>query len=130
MNTYTTQNIIPKNTVMNATLHSLAMQLHDMVDYSIQITFTGTPTGSFFLEASCDPVPPQTLAPGTNGAIVFTPTNWTTVANSTFTVAATGNVQWNYRDAGYTFVRASYTDSSSGASTAIITFATFNGKGQ
>lgn len=130
MNTYTTQNIIPKGTVMNTTLHSLAMQLQDMIDYSIQIVFTGTPTGSFFLEASCDPVPPQTLTPGANGAIVFVPVNWTTVANSTFVVAAAGNVQWNYRDAGYTFVRVSYTDSSSGASTAIITSAVYNGKGQ
>lgn len=129
MNTYTTLNIIPKNTVMNTTLHSLAMQLQDMVDFSIQIVFTGTPTGSFYLEASCDPVPPQTLTPGANGSIVFTPTNWSTVANSSFSVAAAGNVQWNYRDAGYTFVRASYTDSSGGVSTAVITSAVMNGKG-
>lgn len=127
---YNVQNIIPASTVMNATINSLALQLENMYGYAIQIVFTGTPTGSFKLQTSCDPVPKQNLTIGANGVITYTPINWTDLANSTFSVVAAGNVEWNYTGiAGYNYVRVVYTDSSSGASTAIITVAQFNGKG-
>lgn len=127
---YNVQNIIPAGTVMNATINSQALQLENMYGYAIQIVFTGTPTGSFKLQSSCDPVTKQGQTIGANGAIVWSPTNWTDIANSTFSVAAAGNVEWNYTGlAGYNFVRAVYTDGSNGASTAIVTVAQFNGKG-
>lgn len=129
MNTYNLQNIYTAGTVLNATRNSVAIQLQDMVDFSIQIFFTGTPTGSFKLQASNDPVPPKTLQPGVNGAITFSPTHWSDIADSGFSVVAAGDVMWNYRDAGFTFVRVVYTDSSSGASTAVIASAEYNGKG-
>lgn len=130
MVTYNLPNIIAVGTVLNATRNSVAIQLQDMIDFSIQIFFTGTPTGSFKLQASNDPVPPKTLQPGVNGAITFSPTHWTDIANSSLAVVAAGDVQWNYHDAGFTFVRVVYTDTSSGASTAVIASAVFNGKGQ
>ncbi len=130
MVTYNLENIIPVDTVLNATRNSVAIQLQDMVDFSIQIFFTGTPTGNFKLQASNDKVPPKTMQPGVDGLITFTPTHWTDIADSTFVVAAAGNVQWNYRDAGFTFVRVVYSDGSGGASTAVISSAVFNGKGQ
>lgn len=129
MNTYNKPNIIPASTVMNTTINSLAMQLENMVGYSIQIVFTGTPTGSFKLQGSCDPVPKANLVVGANGVVTYTPTNWTDVADSTFTVTAAGNVEWNSNNVFYTYVRVVYTDASSGASTAIITVASFVGKG-
>jgi hypothetical protein len=130
MKIYNVQNIIPANTVMNATLMSVALQLEMMYGYAIQIFFTGTPTGSFKLQSSCDPVTKQNLTVGANGIISYSATNWTDIANSTFTVAAAGNVEWNYGllDGG-NYVRVVYTDTSGGTSAAVIASATFNGKG-
>lgn len=129
MKRYNTPNIIPASTVMATTIDSLAMQLEDMVNFSIQIVFTGTPTGSFKLQASDDPVPKPSQVFGPNGVVTYTPSNWTDVANSSFTVAAAGNVCWDYNNCGFNYVRVVYTDTSGGSSTAIITSATFNGKG-
>ena len=126
---YNVQNIIPASTVMNTTLNSQALQLENMFGYAIQIVFTGTPTGTFKLQSSCDPVTKANKVFGANGAVVYTPTNWTDIANSSFTVAAAGNVEWNVTDVGYNYVRVVYTDGSSGGSTAIVTVAQFNGKG-
>ena len=56
MRVYNVPNIIPASTVLNATINSQAMQLYNMYGYSIQLVWTGTPTGSFKLQASCDPV--------------------------------------------------------------------------
>lgn len=122
MKFYNTPNIIPTSTVMNATINSQAMQLLQMVTYSIQIFFTGTPTGSFKLQASDD------TCPNPVPDIVW-PQNWTDVKDSTFNVAAAGNVMWTVEFPGYNWVRVVYTDTSSGTSTAIITSATFNAKG-
>jgi hypothetical protein len=125
----TKQNIIPASTVMNTTIDSLAMQLQNAVNFSILVTFTGTPTGSFHLEMSCDPVPNPSLTFGANGVVTYVPTNWDTIDNSTFVVAAAGSVGWNYENCGFTYVRVVYADGSSGTSTAIITSSTFVSKG-
>jgi hypothetical protein len=123
MKFYNTPNIIPAGTVMNTTLHSESMPLQTMYCYSIQVFFTGTPTGTFKLQASDDVYPSVNQ---TNLANL----NWSDIANSSFTVAAAGNVMWNYSLlAGYNWVRVVYTDGSSGESTATITSATLNGKG-
>jgi hypothetical protein len=124
------QNIIPAGTVMNTTLTSTVNAngqspvLQKIYNFSIQITFTGTPTGSFKLQASSDPWPPQ----NPNYAPKDAPLNWTDVANSTFIVTAAGNVMWDYSMCGFNSVRVVYTDTSGGTSTATITSATFNGK--
>ena len=123
MQTYNKPNIIPASTVMNTTLNSQALQLLNMYGYAIQIVFTGTPTGSFKLQSSCDPI--YKGAPGQQA----TPTNWTDVANSAQSVSAAGNIIWNVSDVLYNYVRVVYTDTSSGSSTAVITVSTFNGKG-
>ena len=127
---YNLQNIIPLNTVMNTTINSKALQLENMFGYSIQIVFTGTPTGTFKLQASADPVSKANQVFGANGVVTYTPTNRTDIANSSQSVSAAGNIMWNYNQlAGYNYVRVVYTDGSSGSSTAIITVAEFNGKG-
>ena len=112
------QNIIAASTRMNATINSAAVQLNQVFSFSIQVFFTGTPTGSFKLQASCD------ANSGNNN-----PINWTDVANSSFSVSAAGNVQWDYSTPGFNWVRVVYSDGSSAASTAIITTATANIKG-
>lgn len=101
-----------------------------MVGFAIQVVFTGTPTGSFKLQASCEGVSKQNEVIGVNGAVTYNVTNWSDVANSSFSVTAAGNVFWNYDgNVNWTFVRVVYTDTSSGASTAIVTSATINCKG-
>lgn len=119
---YPAKNIIPLNTVMNANINSSAQQLLASISYAIQIVFTGTPTGTFKLQASNDVYPNPTPN-------VTWPVNWSDVANSSFSVAAAGNVMWTVEFPGYNYVRVVYTDGSSGSSAAIITSATFNAKG-
>lgn len=121
MRVYPLSAIIPASTVLNTTVNSTAMQLYNMFGYAIQIVFTGTPTGSFKLQASNDQV---SFPTGT-----WVPTNWTDVTNSSQSVAAAGSVMWNVSDVMYNWVRVVYTDTSSGSSTAIITVSEFNGKG-
>jgi hypothetical protein len=120
-------NIIPMGTVMNANLNSLPMQLQNALGYAIQVFFAGTPTGTFKLQSSCDN--PANVTASGGKASQFNPTNWTDIANSSFTVAAAGDCEWNITWDMGAWVRVVYTDGSSGASTATITSATFNGKG-
>lgn len=118
-------NIIPASTVMNATINSKAIQLQNSLFYVIQIVFTGTPTGTFKLQASCDNSATQTAV-----GQAYTPTSWTDIPSATAAVSAAGSVL--LRDpayfASYSFVRVVYTDGSSGLSTAIVTSATANVK--
>jgi hypothetical protein len=116
------QNLIAAGTVMNTTLNGQAVSLQKIYNFSIQIVFTGTPTGSFKLQGSNDS---YAIPANTNPNL---PVNWTDVANSSFTVSAAGNVMWDYGMCGFDYVRVVYTDTSSGSSTAIITVSTFNGK--
>lgn len=116
------QNLMPVGTVLNTTRNGTASSLQKIYNFSIQIVFTGTPTGSFKLQGSDDPydIPNNTNA--------HAPTNWSDIADSTFSVTAAGKVMWNYSMCGFNYVRPVYTDSSSGASTAVITVSSFNGK--
>ena len=124
MQIYNYPNIIPASTVMNATINSLAMQIQNHLFYAIQIVFTGTPTGSFKLQGSCDNSAIKTAA----AQFPYVVTNWTDLASSTQMVSSAGSVIWNESFQAYNFVRVVYTDTSSGASTAIITVSTFNAK--
>jgi len=109
---------------LNADHNSAPLQLKNMFGYSIQIVWTGTPTGTLKLQASSDPL--YSGAPGTNPA---EPNNWTDVDNSSQSISSGGNYLWNQTDVMYNWVRVVFTDSSSGTSTAVITSAVFNGKG-
>lgn len=122
---YNTPAIIPIGTVLNTSLNGQALPLTNMFCFAIQVVFTGTPTGLFFLEGSADQCSYNTAKP-TQGL----PTNWLFVPNSDFTVTAAGDCMWNYEASpGFNWVRVCYTDSSSGTSTAVITDATINAKG-
>lgn len=121
---YNKPNIIPVGTVMNTTINSPAMQLQNQMGYNIQVVFTGTPTGTFKLQASSDNSATMTAG----GQVPYSPTNWTDIANTSQAVSAAGNIMWNVMWANYNFVRVVYTDSSGGASTATITVSTMNAK--
>lgn len=118
------QSIIAANTVLNTNLTSIALPLYHIYGYAIQAVYTGTPSGTFKLQASSDPINPPGQGMGANVV-----TNWTDVANSSVTVTAAGNYMWNVTDVMYNYVRLVYTDGSAGASTAVLTVSTFNAKG-
>lgn len=125
MKVYNYPMVMP-STRMNTTILGPAMQLYDMFGCSIQVTWTGVPTGTFKLQASSDPVPQgPASAPLTN----FQPTHWSDITDSPFSVTLAGDYMWNVYDVMYNWIRLVYTDTSGGTSTATITNATFNGKG-
>jgi hypothetical protein len=77
---------------------------------AIQIVFSGSsPTGTFKLQASCDPGNPQSQSEAQQYAGV---TNWTDVANSSNAVTDSGNLLWNISDPGYQWVRVVWTRTS------------------
>jgi hypothetical protein len=113
-------------TVLNTTVYGPAMQLYNMYGYAIQVVWSGTPTGTWKLQASSDPVPQGSSSqPLTN----YQPTHWSDITDSPFSVTIAGDYMWNVYDVMYNWVRLVYTDTSGGTSTARITDATFNGKG-
>lgn len=111
------------NRAMNANHNSTPEQLWNIIGYAIQVVMTGTPTGTFKLQGSCDPA---TQGPG--GANENNPSNWSDIANTSQAVSGAGTYMWNINEIYYNWVRLVYTDGSSGMSTATFN-ATFNGKG-
>ena len=112
--------------VMNTTLYSAPLQVANAVFYDIQVVFTGTPTGTFKLQCSNDPAPPQSF---NNTVTNVRPVNWTDISTSPQTVSSAGSGNWNVYNIGYNWVRLVYTDASGGTSTAVLTSAVSNVKG-
>ena len=46
---------IETNTILNATKNGAAFPLDQLVGFALQIEISGTPTGVFKLQVSCDP---------------------------------------------------------------------------
>jgi hypothetical protein len=110
--------VLESNAVLNTNIASAPMQLLNIYGYALQVIVTGTPNGTFKLQASCDPFNNQSLV-----------TNWTDVANSPYTMTAAGTYMWNVTDVMYNYMRLVYTDASGGTSTATLVLATLNTKG-
>lgn len=98
---------------LTASANYKPLWLGNVVNYSIQLVFTGTLGGNFKLQASCDKGSPNSASEAQQSSGV---TNWTDVADSAFTVSAAGNVMWNVRNTGYEWVRVAWT-ATSGAGT-------------
>lgn len=108
--------------VMNTTSSSMGFQIDHQFGYAIQAVWTGTPTGTFKLQCSCDPVPLGATP------VYPQPTNWTDIPTSSQTVSAAGNFTWNVWTTMYNWTRLVYTDASGGTSTATMS-AVINTKG-
>lgn len=91
---------------MSTDFTSDALYLGNIVNYSIQLVFIGSPTGTFKLQCSNDPGSPSSpgRAPQSNTVV-----NWTDVTDSTQGVSAAGNHVWNVENCGYVWVRVVYT---------------------
>jgi len=105
----------------NFTLHPI--YLGHIVDYSIQLVFTGTPGGNFKLQVSNDL---GKINSTTEAEQVSNVTNWTDVAGSPQTISAAGDHTWAVENAGYRWVRVVWTQTSS---TGTLVSARVNGKG-
>lgn len=92
-------------------------------DYSIQIFFSGSPTGNFKLQASLDAGNPLAAQ---EENVDYEITHWTDIADSAFTVSAAGDVMWDVQNTGIRWVRVVYTNT---GGTGSITSARATGKG-
>ena len=106
--------------LLNANYNTPAIEMYGMFGFNITAIITGTPTGSIALQSSVDEFKPQQTG--------YEPTNWNTIDNSRFDVSSSGTVTWNYNGEFATYVRVTYRDDSSGASTATMTIRS-NAKG-
>lgn len=100
-------------TDMSTTINGPAMGLEQSLHFSFMVKWTGTPTGTFKLQASND--------------IDATVTDWEDIPGSSVAVAgAAGQQVWNYTNAPFRFVRLVYT-ATSGSGT--LSKALFSAKG-
>lgn len=109
-------------TDMSVDITSTPVWLGHICNYAIQLVFTGSPNGSFRLQASNDEGNPS-LAPTEQYAGV---THWTDVQDSNQAITAAGNHMWTVENAGYRWVRFVWSVTSG---TGTLTSAQFNVKG-
>lgn len=105
---------------MAASYNSDPVWLAHIVNYAIQVVWTGTPDGTFTLQASND----KGLEDKTNGGWSSSGvTNWTTITGSNAaTAGAAGNWMWDVENTGYRWVRIVYTRAASTGSTTSLRF--------
>lgn len=90
-------------------LTTIAGLLAHVFAFSIQVVITGTAAGTLTLQGSNDPVPDANF-PSTP---VWTPTNWTEIANSSEPVSGAGTVMYDFNQTpGFNWVRVVFTSSS------------------
>lgn len=106
----------------SATITSRGVWLGHIADFSIQLVFTGAPVGTFKLQASNDVGTEDKGGAGWSDTGV---THWTDL-DSSQAISAAGDLMYNYRGAGFRWVRVVYTKTSG---TGTITVAKANCKG-
>lgn len=85
---------------------SAPLLVQNMFGYCMQAVFTGTPTGTFKLQASNDP-----------GQFPTSPTNWADVASSSVSITTGGVTIANVTDVFYNWARVVYTSTATGVQT-------------
>jgi hypothetical protein len=95
--------------------------LGHIVNYSIQLAFTGAPKGTFKLQASVDEI--SEVNPKLSSV-----SNWTDIVGSDQIITEAGDHMWSAKNSGYTFVRVVWTADST-SNNAVLTSARFMVKG-
>lgn len=96
---------------MAADFASVPILLDQIFGFSFQAVFTGSPNGTFKLQASNDDLLPSQ-----------TPVNWTDIADSSQAISAAGDITWNYDACFFKWVRVVYVRSS-GSGSCDVTYA-------
>lgn len=91
------------------TIVSDPVPLEQIYGFAVQAIYTGTPVGTFSLQASSD-APART--PQTSNGGPDTVTNWATIVGSTQAISGAGNFMWNVSGGFYRYVRLVYTNTS------------------
>lgn len=96
--THLLNNSIVTNGDMSADINSTPTEIDEAVTYSIQAVFTGAPVGNMSLQLSND--------------VLYPPTNWTTIDESTAAITEAGTYAVNVELPGYSYVRLIYRSTS------------------
>lgn len=116
--------LVLSGTNMNTDITSDPIWIGHIINYSIQLVFTGaSPTGTFKLQASLDAGQPQNPVEANRDTGI---TNWTDIAGSSQAISAAGNHMYTVENAGYQWVRVVWT---AGVSVGTLTSARFFAKG-
>jgi len=91
---------------MGASFNLKPIYLGHIADFSIQLIFSGSPVGSFKLQASNDAGRISANSEPNQYAAV---TNWTDILGSSQSITASGDHTWTGKGAGYLWVRVVYT---------------------
>lgn len=87
--------------------------LGHILNFSVQLVFTGTPDGEFYLEVSSDKGQPNAASEPQKYEDVE---NWTRITGSERTVSAAGNLFYDVALSGAEWVRVGWTATSPGTS--------------
>jgi len=87
--------------------------LGHIAQYAVQLAFTGSPNGSFKLQASNDK---GRINSATNVVQVSDLAVWTDITGSTALVTAAGDIMWDAENIGYNWVRIIWTATSGSGS--------------
>lgn len=92
--------------------------LGHIINFSMQLVYTGTPAGNFKLQVSDDKGDPNAASEAQKYAGV---TNWTDMSDSAVTISAAGNIMFNIQNTGYEWVRVAWTATGAGTTPVLTT---------
>ena len=109
MNISTSPLALSSTDMSNSTITSNAIWLGNIINYNIQIVFTGSPVGTFTLEVSDDDgnTKQPIIDPATESI-----TNWSTYQGSSQSISAAGNHSYEVQNSGHRWARIKYTKTS------------------
>jgi len=115
------KSLIDSPVALTTSWQSEPIWLEHIICWSLQLIFTGSPSGTFVIQVSNDPLSYEDVK---NGAKTIG--NWSDYTGSTSIITAAGDLFFNIKDAGYKWARVKYVFT---AGTGSLTVATFQVKG-
>jgi hypothetical protein len=101
-------NLKLNGTDMTSNIISDPIYVGNIINYSIQLVYTGSPNGSFSIQVSNDIV--DSIKDVKASDIV----NWTTLSSTSTNITSSGDMIYEIPDITYQWIRLVWTDSSSG----------------